>query len=76
MKLVQFDAGSGPRAGLVRKTFVVDLHQANGFIPVDFDAVVKDSVALERARALEVSCPDRSVLRRRSEVKVLREVDA
>ena len=76
MKLVQFDAGSGPRAGLVRKTFVVDLHQANGYIPVDFEAVVKDKDALERARALEVACPDRSVLRRLSEIKVLREHDA
>lgn len=76
MKLVQFDAGSGPRAGLVRKTFVVDLHQANGYIPSDLDAIVKDPANLERARALEASCPDRSVLRRMSEIKVLREVDA
>lgn len=76
MKLVQFDAGSGPRAGLVRKTFVVDLHQANGFISADLDEVVKSKESLEKVRALEASCPDRSVLRRRSEVKVLREIDA
>jgi hypothetical protein len=74
MRLVEFDAGSGPRAGLVRKNFVVDLHAANPFIPAGFDLVgAAGGEVLDRVRALEVSCPDRSVLRRASEVKLLRE---
>jgi hypothetical protein len=60
----------------VRKTFVIDLHAANGLIPQGFDEAAGDGNGnRDRIRALESSCPSREAMRRISEVKILRQAD-
>jgi hypothetical protein len=76
MRLVEFDAGDGPRAGLVRRNHVVDLHAANPLLPNDLDAIAGHALHVERALALEEACPAREVLHRLADVRVLRTLDA
>src|SRR5215207_9411983 len=55
MKLVTFDAGNGPRAGLVVDGRVVDIAQETG-LPADMIALIRQGgTALERLRQLTSS---------------------
>ncbi len=73
MKLVTFaPAGAPPRTGLIRNSWVVDLHGADSSVPSDMKQLLAswDDVA-PRLEGLADACTDRSLLHRMSEVKLL-----
>lgn len=57
MKLARFDAGSGPRLGLIRGDFVVDLQDAGLSYPTMLDLIAAGPDALAQIRALDPTLP-------------------
>lgn len=77
MKLCTFDAGEGPRAGLVRNQMVVDLHRMDAAVPAETKALLAGGPAmLERVRGQADACTDRSLLHRLADVHLLPPIDA
>jgi len=72
VKLCTFDAGSGPRAGVVRNRWAVDLHAADPSIPAGMAALLAGGPdVLARAAGLAEACTDRSLLVKLDEVRLL-----
>lgn len=72
MKLCTFDAGQGPRTGLVRNQMVVDLAKMDPAVPAEMKALLAAGPALrERVRGQADACTDKSLLHRLSEVRLL-----
>ncbi|MHB8632347.1 MAG: fumarylacetoacetate hydrolase family protein [Thermoplasmatota archaeon] len=72
VKLCTYDAGAGPRTGLVRNQMVVDLHAADPGVPQEMKALVAGGNAmLERIRGQASACTDRALLARLADVKLL-----
>lgn len=72
MKLCTFDAGEGPRTGVVRNRYLVDLHLADPAIPADMRALLDGGAeTMARVGGLAEACTDRSLLRRVEEVQLL-----
>lgn len=72
VKLATFDAGAGPRAGVVRNRFLLDVHAADASLPADMKGLLSSGPdAMQRLAGLADSCADRSVLHRVDEVRLL-----
>ena len=71
MRLCTFDAGAGPRAGVVRNRFLLDVHAADPGLPADLKELLARPDGVARLAGLAESCADRSVLRRVDEVRLL-----
>jgi fumarylacetoacetate (FAA) hydrolase len=72
VKLCTFDAGAGPRTGLVRNRFLADLHRLDPAVPADMKALLSGGEeTLARAAGLAEACTDRSQLLRLEEVRLL-----
>lgn len=74
MRLCTFDAGDGPRPGVVRNRMVLDLAKADPSLPRDMKALLAGG--LDRLMGFADSCNDRSVLHRLDDVRLLAPVQA
>lgn len=72
MKLCTFDAGAGPRTGLVRNRFLTDLNRLDPLVPADMRALLSGGPeTMSRVAGLADACTDRSQLHRVEEVRLL-----
>lgn len=71
MKLARFDAGSGPRPGLVRGDRMVDLHAAGVEYPTMSALIADGEAALARLRAVSADAPGHAL----GEVRLLAPVE-
>lgn len=72
MKLATFDAGAGPRTGVVRNRSIVDLNAADPAIPADMKALLSAGPeVMARVAGWSDACADRSLLRKLDEVRLL-----
>lgn len=69
LRLCSFDAGDGPRTGVVRNRMVIDLHKADPALPRDMKALLEHGI--DRIAGFADSCSDRSVLHRLDEIRLL-----
>jgi fumarylacetoacetate (FAA) hydrolase len=77
VKLATFDAGAGPRTGVVRNRFLVDLNAADAAIPATMLGLLSGGTeTMARVAGLAEACTDRSLLRRVEEVRLLPPVPA
>ena len=77
MRLCVFEAGRGPRLGVVRRNHIVDVAAVDASLPTH-RAAWEGALPEARARiaALADSCPTRAALLRRDYVRILDEWDA
>lgn len=72
MKLCTFDAGDGPRTGLVRNRFLTDLHALDPAVPADMKSLLSGGPeTMARVAGLADACVDKTQLRRVEEVRLL-----
>jgi fumarylacetoacetate (FAA) hydrolase len=72
VKLCTFDAGAGPRAGLVRNRFLSDLNRLDPSLPPDLKAILAGGeAAMARVAGVSDACVDKSQLHRVEEVRLL-----
>jgi fumarylacetoacetate (FAA) hydrolase len=69
VRLCSFDAGDGPRTGVVRNRMVLDLAKADASLPRDMKALL--ALGLDRIAGFADSCSDRSLFHRLDEVRLL-----
>jgi fumarylacetoacetate (FAA) hydrolase len=69
LKLCSFDVGDGPRVGVVRNRFVLDLHLADPGQPRTMKALLSNG--LDRVAGFADSCSDKAVLHRLDAVRLL-----
>lgn len=69
MRLCSFDAGDGPRTGVVRNRMVVDLHKADPTLPRDMRELLARGITTIAGFA--DSCTDKSLLHRLEDVRLL-----
>ncbi len=76
MRLCVFEAGRGPRLGVVRRNHIVDVAAIDERLPKDrhaFEAATPEAKA--HLGALAEACPNKAVLIRRDVVKMIDEWD-
>jgi fumarylacetoacetate (FAA) hydrolase len=72
VKLCTFDAGAGPRTGVVRNRFVTDLNGLDPAVPADMKALLSGGPeTMARVSGLADACVDRPQLRRLEDVRLL-----
>jgi fumarylacetoacetate (FAA) hydrolase len=72
VKLATFDAGAGPRTGVVRNRFVSDLNRLDPRVPADMkDLLSGGSETMARVIGLADACIDKDQLHRVDEVRLL-----
>lgn len=72
MKLCTFDAGAGPRAGVVRNRYVTDVQGLDPSLPADLKQLFAAGPdAMARAAGLAEACVDKSQLKRLDDVRLL-----
>lgn len=72
MKLCSFDAGAGPRTGLVRNRFLTDLNRLDPAVPADMKALLSGGAeTMARVAGLADACVNKDQMHRVDEVRLL-----